>query len=152
MSLRQAFADALKFARRMRGLSQLQISGSLDASYISRLEAAQSSVTVEASDELAHGLNLEPLSLLSLAYAAEQNLTPKEVLQRVTDELKRLALLDVRVARDTEHVNHAFTAKGAQTTLAVQELKREGHNQAEVARRLGLSTSTVGRHWSRPAK
>ncbi|MEB0042644.1 hypothetical protein [Pseudomonas sp. MH10] len=152
MSLRQAFADALKFARGMRGLSQLQISGSLDASYISRLEAAQSSVTVEASAELAQGLDLEPLSLLSLAYAAEQNLTPGEVLQRVSDELKSLALLDVRVAHDPEHVNHAFTAKGAQTTFAVQELKRQGHIQAEVARRLGLSTSTVGRHWNRSAK
>lgn len=152
MSLRQAFADALKFARGLRGLSQSQISGALDASYVSRLEAAQSSVTVEANDELAHGLSLEPLSLLSLAYAAEQNMTPGDVLQRVNDELKALALLDARVTNNPERVNHAFTAKGFETTRAVQELKNEGHNQAEVARRLGLSTSTVGRHWKRPEK
>jgi len=152
MSLRQAFASALKFARGLRGLSQSQISGALDASYVSRLEAAQSSVTVEANDELAQGLSLEPLSLLSLAYAAEQNLTPREVLHRVSDELKLLALLDAKIDTDPEQVNHAFTVKGAQTTAAVQELRREGHNQAEVARRLGLSTSTVGRHWNRPVK
>lgn len=152
MSLRQAFADALKFARGLRGLSQSQISGALDASYVSRLEAAQSSVTIEANDELAQGLNLEPLSLLSLAYAAEQNMTPGQMLQRVSNELNGLGLLNARVIGDPEQVNHAFTAKGLETTRAVQELKKEGHNQAEVARRLGLSTSTVGRHWNRPEK
>lgn len=147
MPLRQAFANALKFARGRQGLSQLQISGSMDASYVSRLEAAQSAVTVEASDELAQGLNLHPLSLLSLVYAAEQNLTPAEVLQRVSDELSSLELLNACVA--AEKIVHPRTAKGSETTRDVLTLKHQGLSQSEAARELGISTSTVGRHWNR---
>lgn len=147
MLLRQAFADALKFVRRRQGLSQLEISGSMDASYVSRLEAAHSSVTVEASDELAQGLNLHPLSLLSLVYAAQENLTPAEILQRVHHELKGLELLNTHV--EAEHIAHPRKAKGSETTRDVLKLKRQGMNQSEVARELGISTSTVGRHWNR---
>jgi transcriptional regulator with XRE-family HTH domain len=147
MPLRQAFANALKFARVRQGLSQLQICGSMDASYVSRLEAAQSSVTVEASDELAQGLKLHPISLLSLVYAAEQNLTPSEVLERVSDELSSLELFNAHVA--AEKIVHPRTAKGSKTTRDVLRLKRKGMNQSEVARELEISTSTVGRHWNR---
>jgi len=147
MTLRQAFAVALKFVRGRQGLSQQKISGSMTASYVSRLEAAQCSVTVEASDELAKGLKLHPLSLLSLVYAAEQNVTPAEALLRVRNELRSLGILDAHVT--TEEIAHPLTAKGNETTREVLELKHQGLNQREVARKLGISTSTVGRHWNR---
>lgn len=147
MTLRQAFAVALKFVRGRQGLSQQKISGSMAASYVSRLEAAQCSVTVEASDELAKGLKLHPLSLMALVYAAEQNSTPAEMLLRVKNELGSLQILEAHVTSD--EIAHPLTAKGSETTRGVLELKQQGLNQREVARKLGISKSTVGRHWYR---
>ena len=120
----------------------------MTASYVSRLEAAQCSVTIEASDELAKGLKLHPLSLMALVYAAEQNSTPAEMLLRVKNELGSLQILETHVTSD--EIAHPLTAKGSETTRDVLELKRQGLNQREVARKLGISTSTVGRHWYRP--
>lgn len=147
MTLRQAFAVALKFVRGRQGLSQQKISGSMTASYVSRLEAAQCSVTIEASDELAKGLKLHPLSLMALVYAAEQNSTPAEMLLRVRNELGSLQILETHVT--SNEIAHPLTAKGSETTRDVLELKQQGLNQREVARKLGISTSTVGRHWYR---
>jgi DNA-binding NarL/FixJ family response regulator len=104
-------------------------------------------VTIEASDELAKGLKLHPLSLMALVYAAEQNSTPAEVLLRVKNELGSLQILETHVT--SYEIAHPLTAKGSETTRDVLELKQQGLNQREVARKLGISTSTVGRHWYR---
>ncbi|WP_460044604.1 helix-turn-helix domain-containing protein [Pseudomonas sp. S2_H01] len=147
MPLRHAFAQALKFARQRLGLSQSDIAGAVDASYVSRLESGKSSVTVDANDRLARVLGLHPLSMLVLAYAAEEDSTPRKLLKRIEDDLDGRAFLDEVINAD--EILHPITAKGVQTTQAVQQLKSEGLSQAQVAKALGLSTSTIGRHWNR---
>lgn len=147
MPLRQAFAHALRFARGRLGLSQLDIAKTVDASYVSRLESGKSSVTVEASERLAQVLGLHPATLIALTYAARENLTPRQLLRRIEDDLQTHGFIDDEIAPSA--IPHPITAKGEQTTRAVLEMKGQGHSQAEVARALGLSTSTVGRHWNR---
>jgi transcriptional regulator with XRE-family HTH domain len=147
MPLRQAFAHALRFARGRLGLSQLDIAKGIDASYVSRLESGKSSVTVDASERLAHVLGLHPATLLALTYAASENTTPRQLLRQIEDDLLSHGFIDEKIA--PSEILHPVTAKGAQTTRAVLEMKRQGHSQAEVARVLGISTSTVGRHWNR---
>jgi transcriptional regulator with XRE-family HTH domain len=152
MPLRKAYAEALQFVRARLELSQLDIASSRAASYISRLEAAQSSVTVQVSGELAEAMNLHPLSLLALVYAAKEHASPGDILRHISDELAALELLDAQVISDPERINHPLVAKGVETTRAIHALKHAGHSQAEVARLLNISTSTVGRHWQRVEK
>lgn len=147
MALRKAFSDALKFARGRKKLSQLDLAQAVDASYVSRLESGQSSATLDVCEQLATALGLNPVSLLALAYAADKDMTPQEVLSRVVSELDALDFLNARIASDD--IQHPITAKGTETTRAVLDLKHQGFSQAETAKRLGISTSTVGRHWNR---
>lgn len=149
MQLRKAYADLLRLVRSKNGLKQLDLASKLDASYISRLESAQSSVTLEASESIAEMLQLEPISLLALAYAIKLGVTPRELLKQANDELDRLSYLDSYLAEELSEPIHPQIAKGVETTQAVQALRARGASQAEAARQLGISTSTVGRHWNR---
>lgn len=147
MTLREAFASALQFLRARRGLSQHDIAPSMDQSYVSRLEAAKRSVSLEMSTEFAEAVGLHPISFLTLVYAAQSGQSPLEILRLAESELNVAALLDAEVSPASEEVVDRKKARAALTACAVLKLKNEGKTQAEAARELKISTSTVGRHW-----
>jgi DNA-binding NarL/FixJ family response regulator len=139
MQLRQAYADVLLLLRSKKGLKQLDLATKL------------SSVTLEASESIAEMLELQPVSLLLLAYAVKLGTTPRELLAQVSLELDRSAYMDADLAHELSAPIHPQIAKGIETTRAILALKAQGVSQAEAARRLGISTSTIGRHWNRKA-
>lgn len=147
MRLRQAYANTLRLIRARKGLTQSNLAGAMDASHVSRLENADRGVTLESSEALAEALQMHPLSLLVMAYAIKHRITPREALQVVTDDLARLSYLDVDLVEQVRSPIHPNVVKGAETRKAVQELKAQGLNQVETARKLGISTSAVNRHW-----
>ncbi|MQU53416.1 MULTISPECIES: helix-turn-helix domain-containing protein [Pseudomonas] len=147
MSLRKAFAAVLQFVRTHQGLSQQDIASAMDQSHVSRLEAAKRSVSLEMSQELAEAMQLHPISFLALVYAAHGQQSAREILQNAQDELEAVALLDANIISEPKKIPHPRVTEAAETRRAIQALKGEERTQAEVARMLGLSTSTVGRHW-----
>ncbi|WP_031760849.1 helix-turn-helix domain-containing protein [Pseudomonas aeruginosa] len=149
MLLRQALADALLLLRARKGVTQRKLAVELDASQISRLERAQSAATLESIDLLAQALEIHPLTLLTLVYAIKAGLPPREALRLASEELGQHDFLDAQVSTLVPDPVHPLTARGFETTRAILELKGQGLSQAEVARTLGISTSTVGRHWNR---
>ncbi|UFH49590.1 helix-turn-helix domain-containing protein [Pseudomonas sp. KNUC1026] len=151
MLLRQALAEALLLLRTRKGVTQRMLAVELDASQVSRLERAQSAATLESIDLLAQALEIQPLTLLTLAYAIKAGSTPHDALKLVSEELGLQDFLDIQVSTLVPDFVHPLTARGIETTHAVLELKGQGLSQAQVARSLGISTSTVGRHWNRSA-
>lgn len=149
MLLRNAYALTLRLLRARKGLKQLDLSAEVDASYVSRLERGASAVTIETSGSLASALGIAPLTLLALAHGAQRGVSAKEVLAQAVEELKQLELYDASMPADQAEPTHPLAAKGVETTRAVLALKADGMTQAEVARALKLSTSTIGRHWLR---
>lgn len=149
MLLRQALADALLLLRSRKGVTQRELAVELDASQVSRLERAQSAATLESIDVLAQALEIEPLTLLTLVYAVKAGSTPQDALKLVSEELVHHDFLDAQVSALVPASVHPLTAKGFETTRAILALKDQGLSQAEAARALGISTSTVGRHWNR---
>lgn len=149
MQLRKAYAYTLRFLRDRKGLTQLELAGTVDASYISRLEHGNSAVTIETNESLANALEIGPMALLALVHGAKEGGSAGEILRQATEELQRLGVLDSRIPIDQAAPLHPQLAKGVETTKAVQALKADGLSQAEIARTLNLSTSTVGRHWHR---
>ena len=67
MDLRVVFASNLRRLRSERGLSQCQLAAEaeLDRSYLSRLENARNSATLELVAKLAEVLDVDPAELLT---------------------------------------------------------------------------------------
>lgn len=69
MDIRQAFAFALRKARKARGLTQEDFSIVSSRTYLSTLERGIKSPTLDKVQELAGTLKIHPLTLLVLAYS-----------------------------------------------------------------------------------
>ena len=63
-----SFSEALKTARRARGLSQEAFSQVSSRTYVSTLERGLKTPTMSKVDELAEVLSIHPLTLLTLSY------------------------------------------------------------------------------------
>lgn len=146
MSLRISFAIALRFLRTRRQVYQRSLAESADPSYVSRLEAGERSVTLEASAALAGALKVDPLSLLTLAYAADRGLTPRVILANLQEDLTAAGLLDTELPKKLSAEPHPVVAQADALHEKILELVTEGISQSEIARRLGVSRVTVGKH------
>lgn len=85
MNIRQAFALALRKARKARGLTQEDFSIVSSRTYLSALERGMKSPTLDKVQELADTLKVHPLTLLALAYS---NIEGENGLSALMDKIK----------------------------------------------------------------
>ena len=149
MSLRIAYAAALRFLRKRGELSQQHLAPAVNPSYVSRLESGTRSVTLDVSQELAKALNVDPLTLLALAYAAERDQTPQEVVHHLLGDLSDQDLLTSKIPAEITKDPHPEVVAGLELHAQIVELMDQGLTQAEVARRLGIARQTVSNHLKR---
>lgn len=90
MSLKTAFASVLKATRAARGLSQKNLAEVSSRTYISKLERAQCSPTLEMLTALSAPLNLSPLTLIAMTIGAENGQSIKSLITRVEEEMAEL--------------------------------------------------------------
>lgn len=146
MSLRTAYASALKFLRTRRESSQQSLGQAADRSYISRLEAGTRSVTLDVSHSLAEALEVDPLTLLVVAYAAERGQTPQQVLEHLASDLSTNGLLASEIPPQPADAPHPVAAAARELNVKIKELIDQGLSQAEIARRLGVSRQAISKH------
>lgn len=144
--LRQSIAAALRHVRRQQQVLLTDLEEGITASHLSRIERSERGVTVEKLDEIARQLGVHPLSLLALAYGAEEGARPTELLKRVSKEVSALGGMIAPLVVKPED-SHSRVAAAAKRREDVQRLKAEGLSKAEVARALAISKQTVARHW-----
>jgi len=91
MDVAQAFAKALKQARRAQGLTQEDFSEVSSRTYVSSLERGKKSLTIEKIDALASAMEIHPLTLMLLTYLIKSNQAEQSaIVQQVTLELNRI--------------------------------------------------------------
>lgn len=90
MSLKTAIAAVLKATRRARGLSQKDLAEVSSRTYVSKLERAQSSPTLEMMTTLSGPLNISPLTLVALTLGAETGRTIRSLISCVESEVTDL--------------------------------------------------------------
>lgn len=146
MSLRSAYASALQYLRNHRESSKQELAHAADPSYLSRLEAGTRSVTLDVSQQIAEALDVDPLSLLVLAYAAERGVTPQQILEHLESDLKATELLQCEIPPLPSKAIHPVTAAAEELRAKIKDLAAQGLSQAEVARQLGVSRQTVSNH------
>lgn len=146
MSLRIAYGSALKFLRARQDASQEDLGHAIDRSYISRLERGERSVTLDVSHSLAEALDVDPLTLLVLTYAAERGQTPQQVVGHLLGDLTSIGLMESKIPSLPPDTPHPVTVAAEELRARIKALIDEGLSQAEVARRLGVARQTVSNH------
>ena len=87
MSLKTAFAAVLKAMRTSRGLTQEHLSDASSRTYLSKLERAQSSLTLDKLQAISQTLELSPLTLVTITLANESGAPLQDLLNRLETEL-----------------------------------------------------------------
>ncbi|WP_443695447.1 helix-turn-helix domain-containing protein [Pseudomonas sp.] len=91
MSLKIAFAAVLKAMRAGKGLTQRNLAEVSSRTYVSKLERAQSSPTLEMITALSGPLSVNPLTLVAITLCAESGQSVNALLRRTQEELADLA-------------------------------------------------------------
>ncbi len=91
MSLKIAFAAVLKAMRAGKGLTQRNLAEVSSRTYVSKLERAQSSPTLEMITALSGPLSVSPLTLIAITLCAESGQSVNAFLRRTQEELADLA-------------------------------------------------------------
>jgi transcriptional regulator with XRE-family HTH domain len=91
MSLKIAFAAVLKAMRAGKGLTQRNLAEVSSRTYVSKLERAQSSPTLEMITALSGPLSVNPLTLVAITLCAESGQSVNALLRRTQEELSDLA-------------------------------------------------------------
>lgn len=95
MKSKPSLPAALKTIRKARGLSQEAFSDVSSRTYMSSLERGLKSPTLNKIDELCEVMGVHPLTLLTLAYANEEQ---EEVDRLLTQVRKEIGLVSNRIA------------------------------------------------------
>lgn len=94
MNVRQAFALTLKRVRKARTLTQEDFALVSSRTYLSSLERAQKSPTLDKIDQLAQVLAVHPAALIAVSYAlGDGGMRPSSVLDAILQDARRLLKL-----------------------------------------------------------
>lgn len=148
MAVRTAFAVTLKLLRAKRDLTQQELSKKVDQSHVSRIENEKTSPSLEAIIELADALEISPVALMAIVCGMQDRLSARDVLKIAEKDLKSLTLLKGLIPQKIEQPPHPRIIAAAQARETVQALKEQGFSRAEIARKLGMTKTTVQRHWT----
>lgn len=93
--MRNAFAKALRSARKAHGLTQEDFSPVSSRTYVSILERGQKSPTLDKLDDIAEAIGIELVTLIALAHLHQRkNDDLDSLLKRVRSEIDYIHELD----------------------------------------------------------
>jgi len=146
-------AAVVRGVRRSKGLSQHDLGG-IDLSYVGQIERGEVNVSIELLNRLAHGLGMEPATLLLLQSSVDY-LVITESLGRVTAEIIELkengAFEEIASAISERQLPPGRPLRmGTELKISVaQQLRSEGVPVKTIAIELGVSEVTVRRYLKR---
>ena len=90
MSVRKGFASALRQIRVSKNMTQEDFSEVSSRTYLSSLERAMKSPTLDKVEALAHVMQIHPVTLLMLAYCNAEKIDIDTLYSQVSREIKRI--------------------------------------------------------------
>ncbi|MBM0212914.1 Helix-turn-helix domain-containing protein [Pseudomonas syringae pv. maculicola] len=121
MSLKTAFAAVLKAMRNSRGLTQKHLSDASSRTYLSKLERAQSSLTLDKLQAISQTLELSPLTLVAITLGTESRTPLRDLLDRLESEL-----VDLRHSGVLKDLEIDFEAVTKTPRLVARPLPKKG--------------------------
>lgn len=90
MSLKSSFAVVLRALRSKRNISQRDFADTTIRTYLSKLEAGRSSVTLDKLEQLSERLGLTPLALLALTVSEDTGEPASLLVAKLGEEIRIL--------------------------------------------------------------
>lgn len=154
-SIRPALAAVLRAVRGSLGLTQEGMAQAMSRTYLTKIESAQSTPTLDKFVELADVLGLSPLALMALVLSTSEQVPTSHLIAEALEELRtlqqRVSPEDIAAHLADGEILKRPAARPADLDKLqrVQECKKSGLTQAETARQLGMSRSTISFLWKR---
>lgn len=158
MPLRESLAAVLRLVRASRGLSKDDFQGLVDPKHVYNLETAKSGVTLDTLEAIASVLQVDALTLLTVAASLERGQSHKDLLVHLEDDGHQLAELGVLARWNGEFEDGLLvtTKPGRrtppETVEAILACRGQMMSQKETAEATGVSASTVSRIWNRTTR
>lgn len=155
MPLRESLAAVLRLVRISRGLNKDDFQALIDPRHVYNLETARSGVTLDTLEAVASVLQVDALTLLTVAASLERGQSHSDLLSHLENEGQRLAELGVLAKWQGEFEGGSLvtTKPGRrtppETVEAILVCRARGLSQEETAEEVGVHRSTVGRIWKR---
>lgn len=153
--LKPALAAVVRAVRGNLGFTQENLAHAASRTYLSKIENAESSPTIDKFVELAEALGMSPLAFMALILSTRDKTPSSALLAEAAEELKALQkrVSDDDIAAHLAGIDLVKRPAARPVNLIklkkVLECKEIGLSKAETARRLGISRSTVGFLWER---
>ncbi|WP_225927692.1 MULTISPECIES: helix-turn-helix domain-containing protein [Pseudomonas] len=153
--LKPALAAVVRAVRGNLGFTQENLAHAASRTYLSKIENAESSPTIDKFVELAEALGMSPLAFMALILSTRNKIPSSALLAEAAEELKELQkrVSDDDIAAHLAGIDLVKRPAARPVNLIklkkVLECKEIGLSKAETARRLGISRSTVGFLWER---
>lgn len=155
MHLKIAFAGALRALRLHRKLRHEDLSDASVKSKLSALERGETSITLEKFETLAHALKIEPVALLAICMSKRSGSAYPAIMEASLQQLQTLESEGALLLYDQQFCEDGVTDRkpgkpqNKGNEGLVRELKDAGMNQYQIAKKTGLSLSTIHRYWKR---
>lgn len=107
MTLKASFASVLRALRSKRNITQRDFADTTSRTYLSKLEAGKSSITLDKLDQVSRRLELSPITLLTLTLSEDTGKPPSELISKLQLEIADLqredGLSGLRVLQEEGH-------------------------------------------------
>jgi transcriptional regulator with XRE-family HTH domain len=90
MTLRKGFAAALQFARKQKGLVQEDFSDVSSRTYLSSLERAMKSPTLDKVEQICNVIGIHPMTLMMLAMMKAERKSLDQLTAQINREINSL--------------------------------------------------------------
>ena len=146
-------AAIIRVLRTQRGIPYEELADIGVQRSISALEQAQVNISVNKLAELAVALDFDFVALVALCFSLKNSEPPHQVLELAAEHINKFVEFNgEKLLKD--QFSHGKLVKRSRgkpanrdNAIKVRKLKLEGYTQADAARALGLSKSTVNRYW-----
>ncbi|MEQ4311746.1 helix-turn-helix transcriptional regulator [Pseudomonas syringae] len=148
MDYLQTLGQTLREIRVDAGLRREDCSGALSREYLANVELGRQSISIAKLVSLCECLGIPP-SLVLTTVEARLAMLKLEQYQEIQERQVREYVGAGRLRSEASNggVQGVRGKRAENNRKAVQSLQSEGRTKTEIARKLGIGTTTVDRHW-----